>query len=201
MTNDSSIALYNAVSDDTNKYFSNYEISLMERGVFSWPGQTLKQIYGASLRQSLLKKYLPDAKSLELPNSVALKKFLLINDSCASFQLNPRRLSHELILNEMKTIIHKFWFSLSDRGLEGHPFDSLDRGQMGPGASNGVVGNDFYTKLFSAKLTSSSSTLVIFYKHYLSKSLSWLEAERLRESIYGTPQIVDGNRPDRKSVV
>lgn len=187
-------ALLSAIYDDTSVYLSSYQSKLVDKGVLHWPGQTPKQAASASLRKSLLKKLLPSRADELLANDRAIKKFLGCNSACASVDPKAPTMLLDIVVGEIKADLYDFWYR-GDKtfALEGHPYDSLHRGRMGPGASNGVKGNDFYTKLFSAAITSTSPILIRMYKDYTSKFPLWRDAEKHRASVFGEPRIVDGS--------
>jgi hypothetical protein len=81
----------------------------------------------------------------------------------------------------------------------GEPFvSSIDeifsRGRVGPGASLGANGVDFYTKLFSSKLTATSNEVYYQYAERCAKVPTWGLAEFNRLSAFGLPTIVCESR-------
>lgn len=154
-------------------------------------GETSK-VAAQALRASLLKKFRPD--SSEKQDTAAIEKFLRINESCRTW--SPRRdtLFIDVLLGHLKQELHRF-FEPNNRGpLVAHVESILDFARVGPGASIGSTGNDFYTKLFSAELSCTSKFLEVAYTHYVSKFPEWSAAEEFRKTHGYSFDVVRGNR-------
>lgn len=136
----------------------------------------------------------------------AFEKFLAVNESCGNWKLDAETWEDELV-GELKKSIYEFWnpyqrYYLDPNGpgrsarlpLVGSVGDIFASARVGPGASVGAKGNDFYTKLFSSPLTAGKSTLCHWYKYYVSKLPNWDAAEKFRANLYGEPHVVEGSR-------
>lgn len=154
----------------------------------------LKEQNALALRKSLLKKYEFDVCSEA--NAAALSKFLGVNERCGNYKLELVSDRDHLLLGELKSILYQFCVPDQMSPILDSYDDILSYGKTGPGASRGANGNDFYTKLFSSPLTTTSEGLYIAYKHYIKRFPIWNDAELNRSNRYGKPDIVTGNRLD-----
>lgn len=123
----------------------------------------------------------------------ALEKFKTVNTRCAVWEMEYSGSWDEELVGSLKETIYKFW------NPEGYPLVSsfasvLDRARPGPGASLGATGNDFYSKMFSSKLSCTSQHLYDTYRAYVSDYPLWQSAELCREAHYGSVDVVQGNR-------
>lgn len=154
----------------------------------TWPDMTLKEAFASSLVNSLTKKFVSNvAKDAD---SKALSKFLACNRACENWELRVDKIDSktETILGELKRIIDNFWFK-GGYSLFDHPYDLLRNARVGPGVSRGANGTDFYTKLFSSKLTCSNLSLYSWYKRYTQRFPEWANAELIRHANYGEPSV------------
>lgn len=151
---------------------------------------TPKEAAKLSIAHSLLKKFEISDKKAE---SAALLKFLASNYRCKNWSLKLNTSVDELLWGEFKRSLYNFWFD------GGEPIDcsdwaALSHGRTGPGAAVGAIGESFYAKMFSSKLSSTVSGLYTMYKSYISSFPSWREAEIFRRDACGELDIVAGSR-------
>lgn len=144
-----------------------------------------------SLVKSLGKKFLPE--NSDALNDACLAKFLSCNSRAGAWENICNTSLDEELVGTFKTRIYEF---LTPRGMP--LVDSLDtlflNGRLGPGAAIGSVGGDFYTKLYSSKLSCTSRALVIHYQANVRRWAEWANAETTRQANYGDPNIVQGSR-------
>lgn len=144
-----------------------------------------------SLSASLFKKFLPDETSSQ--DLAAKTKFLSVNSAAGTWELKLNTSLDEELYGTFKQELYKFFYP-SGFGL----LDSLDtiflNGKCGPGSSIDAPLGDFYSKMFSSRLTCTSPGLI---KHYETNTLRfplWSDAEFFRQDTYGKPRVVDGSR-------
>ena len=163
-----------------------------------WPGITLREASALSILDSFLKKL--EVQNSAVADSAALEKFLQVNNACKDWALpdyttlpDQESWKAEMLLNGVKDVMWSFW---NRRGfpLLDHPHDLLAKGKVGPGANALASGGDFYTKLFSSKLSCSDLSLYHWYKSYIKAYPEWDSAESFRESNYGPAHVVQGSR-------
>lgn len=157
-----------------------------------WPDMSLKQFRALQLAKSFFKK-LEDRTGPEA-DRVALDKFLQSNIQCRDWTLRLESSVDEQLLGSFIQKIYNFyWLTGVDSILDS--FDTiLDRGRVGPGASIGAHGTDFYTKMFAGPLSTTSEDLYSTYEHYIERIPNWYAAEQLRYDQFGGPRVVEGNR-------
>jgi hypothetical protein len=141
------------------------------------------------LRNSFLKKF-EDAKSADA-DTKALGLFLRSNERCRTFALKPARLFEEELIGGVKNLFDGYFH---DGPYQTLALSAIAEGFMtGPGASRGVVSDNFYTKLFDSNLTCTSDPLYRDYRCAILDWPRWNSAENARESHLGH-SIVEGNR-------
>lgn len=160
--------------------------------IFPW--DTLSNARRKSLARSFLKKFSDDA-NLDICNTLALDKFLSVNERCGTWQLVCETLLDETLIDTLKKYLYNFFRADSHGDPLVHSLSSiLDEGRNGPGASVGSESTDFYTKLFDSKLSCTSPGLCRAYTNYIRIYPLWTEAEETRCRSWGLPSIVEGNR-------
>jgi hypothetical protein len=183
--------LYSRLSDDLT-VLTNEECDTPAE-VLGRPGISYKKFASAALLNALLKKCVTEVAADA--DEKALKKFEAINSDCANWMLDPNRsLVDDVLIGEIRQIIHRFWWVESNRALVEHPSDVLDMGRTGPGASVLAVGSDFYSKMFGGPLSMTCTHHYEFYRRYISTSPRWVSAEAARSAMCGPPSVVKGNR-------
>lgn len=189
-----SYALYSRLYSDLSEAISQSSLDRIKRGDEVWPGMTFKERAASSLISSLLKKQ--ESGLNEETKRKALEKFLLINDKCRLWRLVDNELPcDDFLLGEVRNFVYRFWND-GVRPLADHHYDFLSRGRVGPGSAIGSIGGDFYTKLFSSRMATTSPGLYNMYRRYIAGFPEWKNAEETRLLSYGEPDIVKGNRLD-----
>lgn len=149
----------------------------------------VQRVAASALQKSLFKKFEDD--SSKKADKAAVELFKQVNKSVLEFQpeyVSP--VTDALLLGMFSEKIHKFY--------ERHILDVLNgpalysRGRLGPGESVGANGTDFYTKLFSSKLTCSSEGLYTLYKACLKSDPRALEADNFRQQFFEPFKVVRG---------
>jgi hypothetical protein len=141
------------------------------------------------LRKSFLKKF-EDVKN-EDADAKALKLFLQSNEDCRRFALTPKNLFEDVLIGEVKSLIDSYFYSGPDLTLD---LLRISEGfAPGPGASRGVVSDNFYTKLFDSNLSCTSDLLYRRYRSAISCWPTWHHAEIARKNHHGL-SLVEGNR-------
>lgn len=176
-----SSALYASLYQDLSYYLVNGNP----------PDITVKQFAANALWESCFKKFI----ETEHPKAAerCLDKFLKVNKQCSNWALDLKDSWSEVLFGELKQSLYNFWYR-EGASLVTHPYQILDKAKMGPGASRGVQGYDFYTKLYSSSFTSTSDILYEWYKEYIASSYNSWSAEDIRSQWFGTRQIVPGNK-------
>lgn len=146
-----------------------------------------------SLASSLLKKFTDDEDE-RVTYQRAYAKFLRLNEEVASYTVAPNTSLDEVLLNETKLAFRKFFDDAMDRNTCWWTLsECFARGRPGPGASLKANGNDFYTKLFSSPMSTTSRGLYDHFTDALTSDPLWAVAELQRDQLYGTT-VVRGNR-------
>jgi hypothetical protein len=153
-----------------------------------FPGASVRDVFACRLYSSIVKK-LQDDESSEAKTR-CLEKFLAANSRCKAWRYDPSLSRDEELFGTLQTVLDEF-FHPDGEPLVSSYFDVLRQGRCGPGASLGANGNDFYTKLFSSKLTCTSPVLYDLYGDYLQWFPDWLRAEFNRITEFGPFQVVD----------
>jgi hypothetical protein len=138
-------------------------------------------------------------KKFEDPNpeadAKAISKFLAVNNTAGAWEIATDRLNSwdEELVGTVKKYLDNFFHPGGE--LLVPSFDSLFiKGDLGPGANLLGRGGDFYTKMFSSKLTVTSLELYSSYRRSIANLPSWLIAEDQRLRSMGGPTVVEGNR-------
>lgn len=118
----------------------------------------------------------------------AYQKFLRINSRCAEWRLTTQFRWEEELVGLLKRELDDF-FHPGGEPLIPSETAIFDRGRCGPGASLGANGVDFYTKLFSSKLTATSLDVYYQYAAWCAADPKWRDAEFLRLTSFGLPNI------------
>lgn len=156
-----------------------------------YPGAHPATVACNSLLRSIRKKFrdlTPDSA-----DELAAKKFLHSNMLCKNWVYDPQNSAEEEMFGCLCKQIDDFLHPA------GEPLvDSIDSifefGRVGPGASLGANGVDFYTKLFSSKLTATSFEVYYQYAERCARVPIWGRAEFHRLTAYGLPNIVRESR-------
>lgn len=156
-----------------------------------YPGAHPTIVACNSLLRSVKKKF-SDMTS-DSADAVAMKKFLHSNELCRNWVMNPQSSGDEELIGLLKKEIDDFLHPSGE--LLVSTIDQIfESGRNGPGASLGANGADFYSKLFSSKLTATSFEVYYQYAERCTKVPIWGQAEFSRLMAYGLPEIVSESR-------
>lgn len=146
----------------------------------------------SAMRESFLKKQTEELDSARTQR-VALETFLKVNEEVGN---SSRRALHEWeeeLWGEFKSALWHFHHSSSSCPIISCWDAVVSNGCLGRGANRGANGTDFYTKLFSSKLSVSNPALYDVYRRCIGRSHLWSEAEETRFATFGPPVIVEDN--------
>lgn len=150
--------------------------------------------YAASaLRSSLLKKFM-DGDRNDAADNAALLLFLKVNEELLTQPRDPADLVDEYLMGELKNSLEKYWWLTGEDPLVPSYTTLFNEGRVGPGSSIGLKETDLYSKLFSSKLTATSSSLYLEYTRPLSSNPRWQRAEEFRRCAYDSVEVVQHSR-------
>lgn len=150
------------------------------------------------LSDSLLKKLEPDDTTQA--DEYAWTTFLKSNEKCGQYAIqdwykpNSWETADEMVINELKTILYRFFTKSGDELLFGSYRELFERARQGPGAVNGQRGGSHYEKLFCGPLTATSVTLYNLYKACIHDIPYWDQADCQRSSQFGVFKQVEGSK-------
>lgn len=192
-------ALYSDLLWDLSPYLGHDVREALERGspVTDWPGMGPRARAALALSQSFYKKFVDQTEPTA--ESLALEKFLQINDEMRNFELRLVGSWQEEMFGTFKEVLYRFFRPLNSEvgapdGELLHADAILGSARAGPGASLGANGNDFYTKMFSSRLTLTNPSLYELYARHVKFDYRWRDAENLRRESFGSYSVVKGNR-------
>lgn len=154
-----------------------------------WPDISLQQFAELAMAKSFTKKLVDDRRSDA--QHVAVSKFLQCNSRCETFVLRPRRLYHEYLIGEVRQFLYKWWYGNADGCTL---VDCLTYGRTGPGAALLASGEDFYSKLFAGRVSTTSEGLFDAYERAMSAYRPWHLADKLRQAKFGRCTVVEGSK-------
>ncbi|DAD50003.1 RNA-directed RNA polymerase, partial [ssRNA phage Gephyllon.1_12] len=144
-----------------------------------------------SLVNSLGKKYLP--RDTCEPDAAALTKFLHSNILAGDWVYKPVTSLDEVLFGTFKDVLYQFF---TPRGLP--LIADLDQaflhGRCGPGSAVLASGEDFYSKMFSSRLSYATPILKEHYLRNVHRFPEWLSAESFRSAALGDPMHVNCSR-------
>lgn len=186
-------ALFLDLLDDLSPILDPETRSLISSGskVKAWPDISPKEYAALSLANSFYKKFVDEVDIKA--DQHALDKFLSVNERCGTWRLNLQSSWDEVLLGQLKQVV---WEFLNPAGMPLVPsFDTLwSNLRCGPGASVDSPSYDFYSKLFSSRLTTTSEMIYRSYRSYTENFPEWANAELIRHAHYGDARVVEGNR-------
>jgi hypothetical protein len=150
---------------------------------------TLESVNRFQLSNSFFKKFEDEVD--KDADDRCMAEFILNNAKCKDFQFVFDSCYEELIVGEVKALFDNMFFNGPELTMKWS--DVFDHGNVGPGASVGVVSSNFYTKLFDSSLSGTSELLYRFYLYAIMSNPTWLLAEKARNDKYGH-SLVGGNR-------
>jgi hypothetical protein len=189
-------ALYNDLLQDLSDWLPGDALLMNEdqiQDIEPWPDITLEQFRALMLAKSFFKK-LEDRTNAKA-DAAALEKFLQTNMECKYWLLDlDYTASEQQLLGTFKKHVYNFYWKDGLTSILPDFSDIYDAGGVGPGSSIGAHGNDFFTKLFSSPLSTTSMGLYSAYEHNCQKVPNWADAEKHRYAEFGEPTVVTGNR-------
>lgn len=187
-------ALYLDLLEDLSPYLSADQLAiLIARKSCDWyVDSTPKQVAAVALASSFMKKFIDGSD--DAADAACLDKFVKCNAQCESWSMKLGGSWDELLLGEFKNLVYRFFYPGPAGPLISTFPQILDRGRVGPGASVGASGDDFYTKLFSSKLSTTSLVLYDIYSRHMEHDPLWQDAEIKRQAVYGEVSVCGGNR-------
>lgn len=155
-----------------------------------YPGASVTSFACQSLLGSFFKKF--EDWSSAGADVVAMNTFLASDFRCKEWKLETIDTIDDILIGGFKQAAREMFDKMStDLGS----WTNLSHeGRFGPGASNGALGTDFYTKSSSSPLTSTSLVIADEYVRYVSRFPTWREAEEIRSDAFGDVDIVQGSR-------
>lgn len=144
-----------------------------------------------SIARSIRKKFLPVDSSRQ--DLACLTKFLAVNERSGAWKLCLNTSLDEELWGTFKNVLYRF-FNPSGMPLVGSLDDLFLNGTCGPGSSIGALNGDFYSKLFSSKLTCTSQCLIEHYQANTYRFPDWFCGEALRSIVHSGPDVVQGSR-------
>lgn len=167
-----------------------------------WPDISLKQLQSLMLAKTFFKKF--KDRSTQAADDLAVEKFFASNIKCREWEdlgnfekgYAPRIESSidETLVGEFRKALYDFYYISGTKSAISDLGDVVADGRVGPGASIGSRGTDFYTKLFSGPLSATKTSVYQAYTHYTSTNPNWSHAENIRRTEFGEVDIVVGNR-------
>lgn len=187
------IVLYQTLLEDLSAHLPSSVISSLSRGtpVDSWPDITPVQYACLSLGKAFYKKFVDETEPEA--DTRALSKFLEINRSCGTWALDLRHSWEEEALGTIKKHLDNFFYT-GERCHLPNLTELFELGRNGPGASVDSVGQDDYTKMYSSVLSTTSPVLYRAYRTSIQGFPDMVDAEQVRQTVYGGPKLVEGNR-------
>lgn len=182
------------LSQDMQHILDPYQLRSTLAGCALWSDATLDQARAWSQLQCIVKKYNDKPEPAEGPCKAALEKFIAVNRRCGEWKLDLRSSLDELLIGEVKASLYSFWFGDGGGGsIVGGLEQIIASGRVGKG--NSVLSRfpDFFTKMFDGPHSTTSADLKFAWDRTVFANPHWRNAERTRQSRYGT-KIVAGNQ-------
>jgi len=184
------IALYSAIDRDLTVMGAK-TVAFYRSCPSPLPDFTHLDMCAYSLVHSLGKKFLP--RNTDEQDLACLLKFQASNSLAGTWVDGCETSLDETLMGNFKEVIYRF-FNPGGLPLVGSLDDIFLLGRCGPGASLMSAGGDFYSKMFSSRLTTTSRVLVDHYRTNVRRWPEWSNAETIRRETFGDPYIVDGSR-------
>lgn len=180
--------LYVDLQEDLRR--QGYEVSFLQKVDLPPIGASPSEAAAHSILRSFTKKFEESNRSAD---EAALRKFLQCNLACKSWALEVSNSKEEELWGEFRRSLYDF-FNPKGYALLSNHLDPMILGRLGNGSNIKGTGTDFYSKLFSSTLSSTSLFLTNLYSRYISYHPIWLAGEKTRFDKYGRGDIVEGNR-------
>lgn len=182
-------ALFSDLLRDLTPHLFRVPISGTTPEIEIYPWDDVKTAASKALLRSFYKK-LSDNVSSDA-NAKAVAKFLQINSDCENFRV-VTNWEHEFEF--FGNLRKEIYDGLASCDLLAPGFGQiLDHGRMGPGASIGARGGDFYTKLFSSRLSCTRPSLADAFRRYTSSIPRWFDALEESAQVWGPSKVCEGN--------
>jgi hypothetical protein len=144
-----------------------------------------------SLVHSLGKKYLPENTNDQ--DRLALAKFLHSNELAANWLYTPVTAGDEELFGTLRSVLYNF-FNPGGMPLCADLDLPFLHGRCGPGSAILASGEDFYSKMFSSRLTYATPILREHYLRNVHRFPEWISAETFRSAALGDPVRSDCSR-------
>lgn len=180
-------ALYSAVKQDVQGFINDPPVG----DVNNLPAASYKQFVSRALLNDIIRKWYPEDTTLA--DISAKEKFRASNKKCMNWYLCLEDEKDHLLFSEFLREVDDF-FHPNGNMLFSSYYDFIGMGRVGPGAAIGARGNSLYAKLFSSKLTVTSTYLYEMYKRYIEWFPTFSTANDLRSEKYGSHDVVTCSR-------
>ncbi len=159
------------------------------------PWHRVRDVAYSQLSASLIKKWSAGLRPSKEACDAASALFLHSNSICAGWKYAPTSEAEAQFMGETREQLHRFWRTrYLGPSICDHTDQILEQSRTGPGAAVGALGNDFYSKLFSSKLTSPSTFVGRLYYEEVHRNLSRIAAEETRAVLAGHGVTIRGSR-------
>lgn len=161
-----SVALFGALCADLDHYAKLPEVPTFPGSGIrtSYAGATPSVVAARSLLASAFKKLEDEVD--EGADGKAIDLFLQCNKRCAEW-VDRRNTSHdEVLVGEFRRLVNDFW-NPNGLPLVSSYEEIWARAQVGPGVGLMATGTDFYSKMFSSPLSTTSKGLALSYDNYV----------------------------------
>lgn len=186
-------ALYTHLVNDLSGVLSSWDyFDLFKEDLTPQPDASPSVAAALALLSSINKKF-AYMKS-DTADDVALMKFLESNRLCKDFCIDDSTLSERdsIMLGEFHKEVYDFFSGNFDYRILN--FREIVKGcAVGPGASVGAEGDDFYHKFGLSRLTYTSSAVLSSYEVYCANFPLWKEADECRLNHVGGNRAVQGS--------
>lgn len=173
-------------------YFRQLQLCLaLDLNLYS-PTNELQSVRVKALESNIFKKYLDNVSSSA--DTLALEKFEQANLACRDWKLSCSTMLDEYLIGEFRNEIYRFWYKSGISSICDSLSSLYEYGKTGPGASLGAMGNDYYSKLFSSRVTTTSKFLYMLYRQGTFSSPFSDCAEKARVSDFGAYRTVVGSQ-------
>jgi hypothetical protein len=159
------------------------------------PWHRSRDVAYSQLKASLTKKWTAGQRPSKGACDAASSLFLHSNSLCAGWKYEPTTSWEEEFMGETREQLARFWRArYLGPSLCDHYDQIIANARTGPGAAVGALGNDFYSKLFSSKLTSPSRFAARLYSEEVTRNPNHVLAEQSRATQAGHGVTIRGSR-------
>lgn len=198
-----SVALFGALVADLIHHANLDEVP-------AYPGKGISPMYVGATPSVVAARSLLTSAFKKLEDEVdrgadrkAIDLFLACNKQCTEWVDRSNTSHDEVLVGEFKKLVNDFW---NPNGLPlvssfGEIWSAAD---VGPGVGLMATGTDFYSKMFSSPLSTTSKGLALSYDDYVQTYPEWQNAELIRKTQYGEACIVQASKlscvPKRRDI-